>query len=97
MDLPSRSSPLIRIAGSSAIADVDDRERSSERSGLSPLAQSCTPTPRQDEARKCDPLLKEEPGHEIERSTERLRWHWFQTVTTPLQRDGHNDTRDGKE
>jgi len=42
-------------------------------------------------------LLQEEPGHEIERPSERLRRYRFEAMTATLKRDSHNDTADADE
>ena len=55
--------------------------------GLGCLAQCFKPTPRENKPRKRNPLLKEEPRHEINRPAEGFRRHGLQPVATTLERD----------
>lgn len=64
-------------------------------SGDSFLAKGSNPTPRDDEPRKCNPLLKEKARHEIDCPAERLRWYGLEPVAPTLERDRHDNAPQG--
>ena len=67
-----------------ALMNEGNRSALTERLGLGCLTQRGKPTSREDEPRKCNPLLKEQPRYEIKRPCKGFRRHRLQPVAATL-------------
>ncbi len=65
--------------------------------GRSFFAQGSNPTPRNDEPRKRNPLLKEKARHEIDWPAEWFRRHGLEPVAPTLERDCHDNAPNASE